>query len=184
LLMYAMLLAPKFLGAAAVRLTGLRYRDLGGAGRFTVSFLTEVILSIAYAPILMVQQMIAVFRTAIGLQRGWAPQARDGGRYGLGTLVLCHGLETVSGAALLAGILSGLVTAWLLPIAISLALAVPLSWLSGVSLARFGQRLLGTAETFREPSIMQAARHYRAELKANLDGKAVKPRLNDPSWWS
>ncbi|MEX0367148.1 MAG: glucans biosynthesis glucosyltransferase MdoH [Ruegeria sp.] len=170
LVMYAMLLAPKLLGIAALPLSGARYADFGGGWRFALSFLSEVILSILYAPILMVQQMIAVFRTVLGLQKGWSPQTRDGGRYGLGTLMLCHALETVSGLVLSAGILAGLVSIWLAPIAISLALAVPLSALSGVS-ASSARRLLGMREDFSEPAITRSARAYRSELRALLEGK-------------
>ncbi len=168
-LMYAMLLAPKVLGVLSLPLTGGRFREFGGGARFAVSFLSEVMLSILYAPILMVQQMIAVFRTVLGLQKGWNPQARMGGRYGLRTLVVCHALETVSGAALAAGIAAGLVSLWLLPIAISLALAIPLSALSGVSIRGW----LETREAVREPEITQAARFYRAELKSMLDRTAA-----------
>ncbi|MEX0319363.1 MAG: glucans biosynthesis glucosyltransferase MdoH [Ruegeria sp.] len=170
LVMYAMLLAPKLLGIAALPLSGARYADFGGGWRFALSFLSEVVLSILYAPILMVQQMIAVFRTALGLQKGWSPQTRDGGRYGLGTLMLCHALETVSGLVLSVGILAGLVSIWLAPIAISLALAVPLSALSGVS-AGSARRLLGMREDFSEPAITRSARAYRSELRALLEGK-------------
>jgi membrane glycosyltransferase len=170
-LMYAMLLAPKLIGVASLRLTGVRYRDFGGGGRFVLSFLLELVLSILYAPILMVQQMIAVFRTLLGLQRGWAPQRRAGGRYGLRTVALCHALETVSGAALLAGMVTGLVSLWLLPIAVSLALAIPLSLLSGVSL-RAGKAWVGTREDYMAPPIVQAARHYRAEIRDVLKGIA------------
>lgn len=168
LLMYAMLLAPKVLGILALPLTGTRYRDLGGVGRVVVSALTEIFLSILYAPILMVQQMIAVFRGLVGLQSGWEPQAREGGRYPLRTLALAHVLETVGGIALLAGIVSGLVTLWLLPIAISLALAIPLSALSGWNMTT---RHMGTDSTYHEPQIIRAARHYRAQLKAHLEGQ-------------
>ncbi|GGH32809.1 membrane glycosyltransferase [Cribrihabitans marinus] len=170
-LIYGMLLAPKILGIAALPLTGARYADFGGAWRFAISFLTELVLSVLYAPILMVQQVIAVGRTVLGLQRGWSPQARQGGRYGLGTLAVCHALETVIGLALSVGILAGLVSPWLLPIAFSLALAVPLSALSGVS-AQGARRLLQTREEVREPAITRAARSYRRELKAVLDGDA------------
>lgn len=169
-LMYAMLLMPKLMGIAALPLTGSRYSDYGGGGRFALSFLAEVILSVLYAPILMVQQMIAVFRTALGLQKGWSPQDRSGGRYRLGTLALCHALETASGLILTAGILSGVVSPWLAPIAVSLALAIPLSALSGVSTAA-ARRLLGMREDFRQPPISQAAHHYRNELKSLLEGK-------------
>lgn len=168
-LMYAMLLAPKLLGIAALPLAGARFAEFGGGWRFASSFLSELVLSVIYAPILMVQQMIAVFRTALGLQRGWAPQARAGGRYGLRTLMIGHALETVSGGMLMAGMLAGLVSPWLLPIAISLALAVPLSALSGLSMR--GPGWMGTREVYREPPVTAAARHYRAELKSLLDGE-------------
>ncbi|MEX0283141.1 MAG: glucans biosynthesis glucosyltransferase MdoH [Paracoccaceae bacterium] len=168
LLMYAMLLAPKLLGVASLPLTGVRFREFGGGGRFALSFLSEVFLSILYAPILMVQQMIAVFRTLLGLQKGWTPQARMGGTYSLKTLTIAHVLETVSGVALCAGIVAGLVSLWLLPIAISLALAIPLSALSGVTI----RGLLDTRDAVKEPAITQAARFYRAELKSMLDRDA------------
>ena len=167
-LMYAMLLAPKLMGVAALPLTGARFAEFGGPMNFTLSFIAELILSVLYAPILMVQQMIAVFRTALGLQRGWSPQTRDGGRYSFRTVALCHMLETVSGAALVTGMIAGLVSLWLLPIAISLILAIPLSMLSGVSLGR--ARWMGTRVDFAAPPITRAAHHYRSELRSILEG--------------
>ncbi|MFT7594721.1 MAG: membrane glycosyltransferase [Paracoccaceae bacterium] len=169
-LMYAMLLAPKLLGIAALRLTGARFGEFGGGWRFGLSVMSELILSVIYAPILMVQQMIAVMRTVLGLQKGWSPQARNGGHYGLGTLTKCHALETVSGVALWAGILAGVVSPWLIPIAFSLVLAIPLSALSGVSVPALLARWMGTREVYREPAITLAARHYRTELKLLLEG--------------
>ncbi|WP_338550007.1 glucans biosynthesis glucosyltransferase MdoH [Roseovarius phycicola] len=171
-LMYSLLLAPKLMGIVAIPLTRTRFADYGGPGRFVLSFFSELILSVAYAPILMVQQMIAVFRTMFGIQKGWTPQLRDGGRYGLRTLIICHALETISGIALIAGMAAGLVSLWLLPIAVSLALAVPLSALSGVSLRGLVAKLMGTREMWREPQVTRAARHYRKELKSTLDGDA------------
>lgn len=176
LLLYALLLAPKLMGIAAIRIAGERFADYGGGGRFALSVLVELALSVAYAPIMMVQQTIAVIRTWLGLQRGWAPQARAGGRHGPGALMLNHALETVSGGALMTGILAGLVSPWLLPIAGSLALAVPLSALSGMPLGRSAARLMATREVWGEPQVAQAARHYRKELKRALrGGKAATP---------
>lgn len=177
-LIYAMLLAPKMLAAAALPLTGSRFSEYGGPLHFALSFLSEVVLAILYAPILMVQQMIAVFRTALGLQRGWDPQAREGGSYALRTLAACHALETVCGVALWAGILSGTVSWWLAPIALSLLLAVPLSALSGVRTANSIRHWMATREDFREPQITRAARAARADLKAMLDGG---PRHQTPA---
>ncbi len=169
-LMYAMLLAPKILGVVALPLSGTRFREFGGGARFSLSFVSEVCLSILYAPIQMVQQMIAVFRSLLGLQKGWSPQSRTGGRYGLRTLLLCHALETVSGMALMSGILAGLISPWLLPIAISLALAVPLSAISGMSISRVFPGWMGTREEYHAPPVTLAASHYRSRLREALDG--------------
>ena len=171
LFMYGMLLAPKFLGATAIARTGLSLRDLGGPLQFAVSFLTEIIVSILYAPILMVQQTLAVARTYIGIKERWTPQARDGGRYSVGTHVKFHAFETLMGAALVFGIYEGIITLWLLPIAISLLGAVPLSLISGGKLTRFKwlARQMGTAEVFNAPSIIRAARRERAQVQVVLD---------------
>ena len=122
-----------------------------------------------YAPILMVQQMIAVFRTTFGLQRGWSPQARAGGQYGLATLLSCHALETLSGLALWGGIATGLVSLWLVPIALSLVLAVPLSALSGRRAGKSQTGWMATPVVYSEPKITRAAHRYRAQLKRYLD---------------
>ena len=166
LLIYAMLLAPKLLSVVALPLTGRKMSEFGGLGRFLLSMFTEILLAILYAPILMVQQMIAVFRTALGLQKGWAPQMRDGGSYGWGTLVKFHALETIVGIALAVGVALGLVSLWLAPIAFSLVLAVPLSALSGLRL-----KLMGTAEDLNAPQITRAAQHYRGWVAQVLSGR-------------
>ncbi len=170
LLIYAMLLAPKLLAIVALPLTGSRFSDYGGGARFALSFISEIILAVLYAPILMVQQMIAVIRTVLGLQQGWAPQARNGGSYSWMTLMICHALETLSGLALWTGILTGMVSLWLLPIALSLTLAVPLSALSGMPVLRRFHAWMGTREVFAEPPITRAAQTCRARLKDILDG--------------
>lgn len=169
--MYGMLLAPKFLGASAIRTSGLRMKDLGGFGQFSLSFVSEVVISILYAPILMVQQTVAVVRALAGIREQWAPQARRGTTYGLWTLVKFHWLETAIGVALLAGMTTGLVTLWLLPIAISLAGAAPLSALSGLNLARrrWTEKQLGTAEVFNAPAIIRSAKAERVQLQRMLD---------------
>lgn len=171
LFMYGMLLAPKFLGASAIRGSGLSLRDLGGAGQFVLSFVTEVIISILYAPILMVQQTMAVLSTLLGRRVQWAPQMRGGTRYDLWTLIKFHWLETLIGAALFAGMATGLVSLWLLPIAISLAGAIALSALSGVNLtgSRWTENQMGTQEVFNAPAIIRSAYAERKNLQRVLD---------------
>ncbi|MDU8943767.1 glucans biosynthesis glucosyltransferase MdoH [Ovoidimarina sediminis] len=170
--MYGMLLAPKFVGTIALHRSGVRLSEVGGPVRFAASFLAELLLSILYAPILMVQQTIAVIRTALGIREGWVPQPRQGGRYGPGTLIKFHALETIVGALLVGGMVHGLVTLWLLPVAVSLLGAVPLSALSGLRLTRFRwtQRVLGTPEVFDAPPIIRGARAHRAALRDTLAG--------------
>lgn len=175
LLIYTMLLAPKLLSIAALPLTGARFADYGGKGRFAISALSEVLLAILYAPILMVQQMIAVLRTLLGLQRGWSPQARSGGHYALRSLALAHSAETISGLMLWAGILAGVISLWLLPIALSLSLAVPLSALSGLQAPRGQRHWLGTREVYAEPTISRSARKARRELQAYLTTRQQEP---------
>ncbi|GFE63922.1 glucans biosynthesis glucosyltransferase MdoH [Litoreibacter roseus] len=177
LFMYGMLLAPKGLGAIALSRAGMKLRDLGGLGQFLLSFLTEIVVSIAYAPILMIQQTIAVLRSIIGFKERWTPQQRGGGQYGVWTLVKFHAVETVIGAVLVLGMVYGLVTLWLLPIAISLAGAVPLSALSGLKLTRNSwlSRQLGTPEVFNAPRIIRRAMRERRALHDVLDTPATLP---------
>ncbi len=170
LFMYGMLLAPKAFGLLAFWRFGLRLSDIGGPIRAIASALTEIILSIVYAPILMVQQTVAVIRTGLGISEGWVPQRTGRGHYGWWMLLRFHGLETVAGVSLAMGIGSGLVTLWLLPIAISLSLAVPLSALSGF---RLTSRLLGTEDVFNPPSIVSDAKNRRSRIRTALESDAV-----------
>ncbi len=162
--MYGMLLAPKVMGAMALGLTDVRIVRFGGGGRFVLSLATEISLSILFAPIMMVQQLVAVLRTVIGVRPTWSPQARKGGTYGPATVLKFHAVETLSGALLGVGMLAGMVSLWLLPIAVSLVLAVPLSMVSGARLgSRRGLRhLMATPEMLETPPILKLARSHRA----------------------
>ncbi len=173
ILMYATLLAPKLLGIMSVPLTGVQYQELGGVRCMSVSFVYEIIVSLLYAPIIMVQHVIAVFRYVLRFQSGWQPQSRTRGQYSLYALLTFHVCETVIGLALVLGILSGFVTPWLILIAVSLFFAVPLSALSGCQFPERAKYNLGTAETFSEPNIVRLAKFYRTQLKAHLEAQAM-----------
>lgn len=166
--MYGMLLAPKLMGAAALGLTDVRIARFGGGPRFVLSLVVEIALSILFAPIMMVQQLVAVLRTAIGIRPTWSPQARKGGAYGPATVLKFHAIETLSGALLGIGMLAGLVSLWLLPITISLLAAVPLSMMSGVRLgSRRGLRhVMSTPEMLYTPPILKLARSHRMLFRA------------------
>lgn len=65
----------------------------------------------------------------------------------------------------------GIVSIWLLPIALSLAIAIPLSALSGVNLRemKWSRNHMGTPEEFDEPNIIRLARDYRLRLRGILE---------------
>ncbi|MEM8569784.1 MAG: glucans biosynthesis glucosyltransferase MdoH [Pseudomonadota bacterium] len=175
LFMYGMLLAPKFLGAGTFWMTGVDLSKLGGPKQFFMSFLLELILSVAFAPILMVQQTVAVLRHFLGFKETWKPQRRSNSRYPVSELAKFHALETVLGLLLVYGMLLGIVSFWLLPIAASLAIAIPLSALSGVNMRNmsWSRNHLGTPEEFDEPQIISLARDYRLQFRNLLESTSI-----------
>jgi membrane glycosyltransferase len=120
-----MLVGPRLLGLVA------HLRDhppaLRAVPAFLASVLAEMGVSMLVAPLLMLHQVRAVLRTLAGFDGGWMPH--PAGRPTLRTLARFHATETVLGAVLLGLAAAGQLTPWLLPVAVSLALAIPLSWL-------------------------------------------------------
>ncbi len=164
--LYGALLAPKLAGAAAIATRPAARRRFGGTLRLATSTLFEIVLSVIYAPIQMIQQMQAVVRAALGLG-GWTPQSRRATNYPLTTLLRFHALETALGALLTAGLLTGLVSLWLIPIAASLTLAIPLSALSGLSRAKVPAVLrLSTPQSLHTPRIARDAEQHRRRYGA------------------
>ena len=103
-IMYAVLLTPKLMGAGIIALHPKAHRIFGGRPRFLSAFAIEVVLSILYAPILMIQQCRAVLRACLTTTEPWAPQRRGSESYPLSTLLRFHWLETVLGLVLGAGL--------------------------------------------------------------------------------
>ncbi|WP_338469189.1 glucans biosynthesis glucosyltransferase MdoH [Roseobacter fucihabitans] len=169
-IMYAMLLTPKLVGAGIIALHPKATRVYGGRGAFLMAFVVEITLSIAYAPIMMVQQTRAVLRALFGRSDAWVAQSRHAQAYPLSTLLRFHWVETILGLVLLAGLGAGLVSFWLIPIMASLCLAVPLSALSAVPLSRRlpGGLKMQSPNTIREPGIVSRARLERSRLHAML----------------
>ncbi|SFI34462.1 glucans biosynthesis glucosyltransferase MdoH [Jannaschia pohangensis] len=166
--MYALLLAPKLIGALALIVSGTPLSHVGGGLRFVGSLIFEIVVSIAYAPILMVQQTLAVGSALTGRAFDWTPQSREGGAQSWLTLLRFHAFETVLGLLLLIGMVTGFISLWLMPIMASLLLAVPLSRLSAVPMPG----TLATPQEVRPPLVAIRAAQWRAEIKASL---TVKP---------
>ena len=174
-IMYAMLLTPKIAGAAIIAATPRAARVFGGVGPFLGSFVVEVALSVAYAPIMMIQQCKAVLRALTTRSDAWAPQQRAATRHSLRTLMAFHWVEMAVGALLLSGLLAGLVSVWLAPIVASLVLAVPLSALSGVAISSRAPATfrLDNPNTLRNPAIVKRAMAERARLEVALNGRKL-----------
>ena len=170
LFVFAMLLGPKI---AALVANVWRHPDLrafGGPWRFAASALFEIMLSVVLAPVLMVQHVLAVTRTFAGIDTGWAPQNRGGEGHGWPALLRFHATETVLGVALSAGIASGYVSLWLVPIAFSWLMAVPISWFMSRSAPAVGlpRWLLATREELRPAPILREVRAARAAMAERL----------------
>ena len=170
-IMYALLLTPKLVGASIIATHAKATRVYGGRRSFLLAFMVEVFLSIAYAPILMMQQTRAVMRAALGKSLNWGTQNRHAVVYPLRDLIRFHWAETALGVILTAGLASGLVSLWLIPIAASLLLAVPLSALSAVPVVRCLPAALRmhSPHTLREPAIVLKAKDKRGKIHAVLD---------------
>ena len=127
----------------------------------------------------MVQQTLAVMRSAIGRGNGWVPQRRGVSHYPLRTLLAFHWFETLLGAVLAAGVLAGLISVWLAPIVMSLLLSVPLSAISALNLARHarGGWRMDSPHTLREPRIVARARHQRARMHGVLNAVAETTQI-------
>lgn len=128
----AVLVTPKVIGFVA----GLWRADIRqgmGPIRLTLSVFTELLFSILFAPIFMMIHSRQIGEILRGKDSGWATQRRDTGATDWGLLVRRHGLETLVGIAVTAGLIwmRNPLLYWMLPTVIGLVLAVPLSALSG-----------------------------------------------------
>ncbi|AWZ02928.1 glucans biosynthesis glucosyltransferase H [Rhodobiaceae bacterium] len=160
------LFLPKVLGFLSQILRRNSAQAWGGRVRAATSFTLEVLLSAAVAPVLMVQQTLAVVKTLAGQEQGWNAQRRSAARDDFGDLLRIHSVETILGLGLLYGIVAGAITLWLIPVVTGLVLAAPLSSLlaqrPGVLLDRFD--LLVAPEQLTTPPIVRLADQYHRQL--------------------
>ena len=167
---YGMLLFPKIVGTIALSMQRETRKSYGGRWRLFGSALFEILCSIIYAPVLMMQQAIAVSLAFLGKSKSWAPQSRGTTGYSWAALVRFHAIETVFGIALASFIVTGLASLWLAPIAISLALSVPLSRASAwrVNDLKAAALRLDAPQDLNVPNIVSLAQVERARMAAHL----------------
>ena len=159
LFMFGLLLVPKILGLVQIILSDRGVSKFGGWYRFAISALCEIVASFILAPILMVQHVNAVIKTLLNFDSGWAPQNRGGEQYSWVLLARFHWLETIVGFLLVTGIVAGVISLWLVPIALSLIAAVPISYFSGWSLPKSGvlSHVMDTEESLQPTPIIKRA---------------------------
>lgn len=175
LFMYGILLLPKLVATTMIMSVRRIRRRFGGSRALLGGVLLEVVASVLYAPIMMIQQSMAVARILLGRPVTWAPQRRTAERFALRSLLRFHWIETVLGILLAVGILGGGISVWLSPIAISLAFSVPLSALSGLNISqlRFKYGRLNTPQSLHVPPIWARAQEARSEVEKQLKQASV-----------
>ncbi|SHH97597.1 membrane glycosyltransferase [Marivita hallyeonensis] len=176
-IIFTMLLLPKAAGAVALAMHDRTRRDYGGWASFAMTTGFEIICAILFAPILMVQQSIAVGRALLGHSSTWIPQNRVVKGHTWSELLRFHWIETLLGIVAVLGIGLGAISPWLLPIAVSLVFAVPLSKLSALPLGRALPLpfRLETPQSLREPRILRQARSERAQMLRRLKDAPQRP---------
>ncbi len=184
LLATGLLLLPKFLGLFRALLKNRTARGHGGRLRLIGSFLTEVVLSALFAPVLMLMQVAQVIEILRGRDSGWSAQTREGGPAPWAVVLARHWHHSVAGlvTAAVLMVLAPAQLVWLSPVLLGLVLAPALSRISGSiaagrGLARIG--LLATPEERARPPVLARATALRPEYSAALAGLSLRRLADD-----
>ena len=163
----AVLLAPKAMGYVAMLTSRSERVGCGGALRALLSVLLETLLAALMAPVVMYVQSRGVAEVLAGKDSGWDAQQRDDGSVSWAELLRRYGGLSLFG--LLVGAMAYAVSpplaAWMAPVVIGMALAVPVVALTssrgwGDWLRR--HRLLSIPEESAPPPVLLRAAELRA----------------------
>ena len=181
LIMMAVLLAPKFIALALLLTKRHLRRGCGGAARASVSVALESLTSALIAPIMMLVQSRAVTAVALGRDVGWKVQRR-GGVISSREIIRRHLWHTVFGVtmALAAWLVSPSLFIWMIPIAIGLVLAIPISAVTAQPRAgRLAWRagFFRTPEESMPPPVLATA---TSAMAAVPEGEAIARLAEDP----
>ena len=136
------------------------------------------------APVTMLTQSLDVFAILLGRDSGWAAQRRDDGSIPFGTVARLYAWHTAFGLVLAvsAFLVSPYLLAWMSPVVIGQALAIPLAvWTSsaasGLWLRRAG--LLGIPEETTPPPVLAQAVARARELGSATPPEAMQRLRTD-----
>jgi membrane glycosyltransferase len=144
-------------------------RGSGGAIALIASTFLEIIVSAAFAAIMMLIQSGSVAQILSGRDTGWNPQRRDDGSIPLASIARRHRAHTLLGLITLfaAMLISPSLVIWMSPTIFGLIFSIPLSWASGNLALGLGLRRMGLLRTPEEtspPHVVQRSNALAAEL--------------------
>jgi membrane glycosyltransferase len=179
----ALLLAPKLFAYVALLFDARLRRGCGGAIRAMLSLLLETLVGGLLAPVTMLTQSLDVFAILMGRDSGWNAQRRDDGSIPLRTVMRLYAWHTAFGVSLAvsAFLVSPYLLAWMSPVVLGQALAIPLAVLTGSAVIGRGLRragLLRIPEEVQPPAVLAAA-VARAEALGNAAPPEAMRRLRD-----
>jgi membrane glycosyltransferase len=156
-----MLALPRLAGVAALWLTGA-HRQYGGAAALLRGAALEAGLSVLTAPLRMVAHTLFVIAALTGLKLDWKSPPREASDIGWREALRRFGPLSALASSLLLTLLAlePLAALWMAPMALPLALAVPVTvWTSRASLGRraLAHRLLMTPEEHSAPRVLRLA---------------------------
>jgi len=179
----AVVLLPKVLGIASAVIRG----DIAARPMhwFLLGAAIETLFSMLVAPILMLTQTSAVIEILRGKDSGWSAQRRDGEVLGLDQVVRFHKWHVLIGGALavVCGLVSIYVFAWMAPIIIGLLLAVGLSTMMSKPPLAWVNRALSTAEDIRPPAIFLAVAQRHANWARRLEKHKALGRVTPADYF-
>ncbi len=181
----AILLAPKLLSYIVLLFDGPLRRGTGGALRAMASLLIETLIAGLLAPVTMLTQSLDVLRILCGRDSGWSAQRRDDGSIPLGQVVRLYGWHTAFGLALAVSsfLVSPYLLAWMSPVVVGQALAIPLALLTSSSRLGLGLRRLGLLripEELAPPAVLADAVGLARRLGNGSPADAFTALRGDP----
>lgn len=179
----ATLLLPKFLGILRALVDRELMRVVNPV-RIVLGAVAETILSVLYAPIMMMMQVRQVSEILWGQDSGWATQTRRRARMPWVKLFRRHWLQMVSGVVVSVVLVyvSPPLFAWMAPALAGLVLALPLSAASGsVTLAKLSRflGLLTVPEEIEVPRVIALRDEIEARLEPVVDGATFMHLVDD-----